>query len=150
MLEAELLDFSVSIRNIKRTACTACKTSEWQNPPLSRHGTSHSGMKYLLNNKILKYFAAFFLSWCPYTIVIVLNYYSLIKYGGYFYILLALAPLNSVANPIVFLAFNQKRRNKYTPTKSNGSYGSSIKSFSSSSFRNSMQFKTSMIVMHRE
>lgn len=38
----------------------------------------------------------------------ILNLYGDLGYGGWFDILIALAPLNSMVNPIIFLTFNKR------------------------------------------
>lgn len=44
----------------------------------------------------------------PYVLAGLLNLYGTIGYGGWFDILTALSPLNSVLNPIIFLSFNHR------------------------------------------
>lgn len=53
----------------------------------------------------------------PFILAGLLNLYGDLGYGGWFDILIALAPLNSMLNPIVFLTLNNgtiisKRNNK--------------------------------------
>lgn len=53
------------------------------------------------------YISAFILSWSPICFNYLLSAYGLVAYGGYYYIIRGLAPLNSVINPIVFLIFTR-------------------------------------------
>ncbi|KAJ8320270.1 hypothetical protein KUTeg_001857 [Tegillarca granosa] len=48
----------------------------------------------------------YFLSWSPLMINILFTVHGVIHPGSYYYILMALAPLNSAANPIAFIIFN--------------------------------------------
>ncbi|XP_071148761.1 neuropeptide S receptor-like [Mytilus edulis] len=50
----------------------------------------------------------FMFCWMPYVLAGLLNLYGTIGYGGWFDILTALSPLNSVLNPIIFLSFNHR------------------------------------------
>ncbi|XP_052079504.1 cardioacceleratory peptide receptor-like isoform X2 [Mytilus californianus] len=57
---------------------------------------------------------AYIICWSPITIAAIVLHYRLAEYGLWFMVLYLLAPLNSLANPLVFLIFNQKmfRRKK--------------------------------------
>lgn len=50
----------------------------------------------------------FIICWMPSVLAGLLNQFSHLGYGGWFDILLALSPLNSVLNPIIFLLFNHR------------------------------------------
>ncbi|XP_033728832.1 cardioacceleratory peptide receptor-like [Pecten maximus] len=52
--------------------------------------------------------SVFLMSWGPFTIYTIMVVYNVVDLNGSFFILMALAPLNSVANPIVFLFFNHR------------------------------------------
>ncbi|XP_063411687.1 mesotocin receptor-like [Mytilus galloprovincialis] len=50
----------------------------------------------------------FIVCWMPFILAGLLNLYGDLGYGGWFDILIALAPLNSMVNPIIFLTFNNR------------------------------------------
>lgn len=50
----------------------------------------------------------FIVCWMPCILAGLLNLYGNLGYGGWFDILIALAPLNSMLNPIIFLTFNNR------------------------------------------
>ncbi|VDI16977.1 Hypothetical predicted protein [Mytilus galloprovincialis] len=50
--------------------------------------------------------SAFISCWLPSILAGLLNLYGHFEYGGWFDILIALAPLNSMLNPVIFFAFN--------------------------------------------
>ncbi|XP_033728736.1 cardioacceleratory peptide receptor-like isoform X2 [Pecten maximus] len=52
--------------------------------------------------------SVFLISWSPHTINFLLTVYDVVPFTCYTFALFPLAPLNSVANPLVFLAFNYK------------------------------------------
>ncbi|XP_063411810.1 cardioacceleratory peptide receptor-like [Mytilus trossulus] len=61
---------------------------------------------------------AYVICWAPITIAAVLMHHGIAEYGLWFQILYVLAPVNSLANPLVFLIFNQKMfRSKTNKTK---------------------------------
>ncbi|VDI51773.1 Hypothetical predicted protein [Mytilus galloprovincialis] len=51
---------------------------------------------------------AYIICWAPITIAAVITHHGIAEYGLWFLILYLLAPVNSLANPLVFLIFNQK------------------------------------------
>ncbi|CAG2187945.1 CMKLR1 [Mytilus edulis] len=51
---------------------------------------------------------AYIICWAPITIAAVITHHGIAEYGRWFLILYLLAPVNSLANPLVFLIFNQK------------------------------------------
>lgn len=57
---------------------------------------------------------AYIICWSPITIAAIVTHHRLAEFGLWFMVLYLLAPLNSLANPLVFLIFNQKmfRRKK--------------------------------------
>ncbi|OWF42848.1 cardioacceleratory peptide receptor-like [Mizuhopecten yessoensis] len=63
--------------------------------------------------------SVFIACWGPFTFYSILLLYHLVPMNGSFFIVMSLAPLNSVANPVVFLLFNyrtlceRKRKNRY-------------------------------------
>ncbi|XP_069107294.1 cardioacceleratory peptide receptor-like [Argopecten irradians] len=61
--------------------------------------------------------SVFIACWGPFTFYSILILYHLVPLNGSFFIVMSLAPLNSVANPLVFLLFNYKtlceRKRKY-------------------------------------
>ncbi|XP_060075761.1 cardioacceleratory peptide receptor-like [Ylistrum balloti] len=65
--------------------------------------------------------SVFLVSWGPFTIYTILMVYHVINLNGSFFIFMTLAPLNSVANPIVYLFFNHRllRKGKQ-PRDTNG------------------------------
>jgi hypothetical protein len=54
------------------------------------------------------FISAFIICWMPYVLAGLLNHFAQFGYGGWFDILTALSPLNSVLNPIIFLMFNHR------------------------------------------
>ncbi|XP_071148780.1 mesotocin receptor-like [Mytilus edulis] len=63
---------------------------------------------------------AYITCWAPVTIAAILLYHEIAEKGLWFQVLFLLAPLNSLANPLVFLIFNKKMllsKTKKTKTK---------------------------------
>ena len=57
---------------------------------------------------VFSFISAFIVCWMPFILAGLLNLYGDLGYGGWFDILIALAPLNSMVNPIIFLTFNNR------------------------------------------
>ncbi|XP_063411688.1 cardioacceleratory peptide receptor-like [Mytilus trossulus] len=71
---------------------------------------------------------AYIICWAPITIAAVLMHHKIAEYGLWFQILYLLAPVNSLANPLVFLIFNQKMfRSKTNKTKKKVFSGTTFK-----------------------
>ncbi|CAG2198530.1 unnamed protein product [Mytilus edulis] len=71
---------------------------------------------------------AYIICWAPITIAAVITHHGIAEYGLWFQILYLLAPVNSLANPLVFLIFNQKMfRSKKNKTKKKVFSGTTFK-----------------------